>query len=128
MLCVLPFAFALGLCPDETVSGYVEPTTVWHLTEIDGAPYTADATITFPKEGSVRGTGPCNTFTATQSVPVPWIRIRDIASTSMTCPDGEAEAAYFAALQDMELIEVALDLLLLSTPDGRQMVFEAGDG
>lgn len=125
MLCALPFAFALGLCPDETVSGYAETTTIWRLTEIDGAPFSAAATITFPEEGIVTGRGPCNAFTATQSVPLPWIEIRDIAATRMACPDLAAEAAFFAALQDMTLVEVTLDILLLTTPEGREMVFTA---
>lgn len=125
MLCALPFAFALGLCPDETVSGYAETTTIWALTEIDGTRFPAAATITFPEEGTVTGRGPCNAYTATQSVPLPWIEIRDIAATRMACPDLAAEAAFFKALQEMTLVEVTLDILLLTTPEGREMVFTA---
>ncbi|WP_179380051.1 META domain-containing protein [Jannaschia marina] len=125
MLCALPFAFALGLCPDETVSGYADPATTWVLTELDGAPFAPRATITFPEEGVVTGDGPCNRFTATQSVPIPWIEIRQVVSTRRACPDLEAEARYFDALQEMTLVEVTLDVLLLSTVEGREMVFRA---
>jgi heat shock protein HslJ len=125
MLCALPFAFALGLCPDETVSGYAETETVWQLAELDGTPFQARATITFPQEGTVAGQAPCNSYTATQSVPIPWIDIRDIAATRMACPDLDSETVFFAALQEMTLVEVTLDILLLSTPEGREMVFKA---
>lgn len=125
MLCALPFAFALGLCPDETVSGYAATTTIWELAEIDGAPFAQTATIAFPEEGVVTGQGPCNAYTATQSVPIPWIEIRDIAATRTACADLDAETAFFDALQDMTLVEVTLDVLLLTTPEGREMVFRA---
>lgn len=125
MLCALPFAFALGLCPDETVSGYAETETVWQLAELDGTPFQARATITFPQEGSVAGQAPCNSYTATQSVPIPWIEIRDIAATRLACPDLDSETVFFAALEEMTLVEVTLDILLLSTPQGREMVFKA---
>lgn len=125
MLCALPFAFALGLCPDETVSGYAETETVWQLAELDGTPFQARATITFPQEGSVAGQAPCNSYTATQSVPIPWIEIRDIAATRLACPDLDSETVFFAALEEMTLVEVTLDILLLSTPEGREMVFKA---
>lgn len=125
MLCALPFAFALGLCPDETVSGYAETETVWQLAELDGTPFQARATITFPQEGTVAGQAPCNSYTATQSVPIPWIEIRDIAATRLACPDLDSETVFFAALEEMTLVEVTLDILLLSTPEGREMVFKA---
>ncbi len=127
MLCALPLALALGFCPDETISGYAEPTATWNLTELDGVPFTAPATIAFPAAGEVVGTGPCNSFTATQAVPYPWIEIRKIAATRRACPDLEAEAAYFSALEAMTLAEAQGSYIILSTPDGREMVFTAGE-
>lgn len=125
MLCALPFAFALGLCPDETVSGYADTATTWTLVAVDGTPFAATATITFPEEGVVTGRAPCNSYTATQTVPIPWIEIRDIAATRTACPDLDAEARFFTDLEEMSLVEVTRDILLLSTPDGREMEFRA---
>ena len=125
MLCALPFAFSLGLCPDETISGYTDPATTWRLTELDGAPFTASATLAFPEEGEVTGTGPCNGFRAGQTLPYPWIEITGIAATRRACPDLDAETAYFAALEAMTLAEVGGDILILSTTEGREMVFTA---
>lgn len=125
MLCALPFAFALGFCPDETISGHSGTSVRWRLTELDGAVFTASATVAFPEEGAVTGNGPCNAFIAAQTLPYPWIAIEGIAATRRACPDLDAEAAYFAALESMTLAEVGGDVLILSTTEGRQMVFAA---
>lgn len=125
MLCALPFALALGLCPDETISGYSDTSVTWRLTELDGTPFTAPATVAFPEEGEVTGKGPCNAFTAAQTLPYPWIAIEGIAATRRACPDLDAETAYFAALEAMTLVEVGGDVLILSTTEGRQMAFVA---
>lgn len=108
---------------DETISGYVPPDTVWRLTEMDGAPFDAAATVTFPGQGRVAGQGPCNAYKATQGAPFPWIEIRGIAATRRACPDLAAEAGFFAALEAMTLAELGGDVLLLSTDAGREMVF-----
>ncbi|WP_281823375.1 META domain-containing protein [Jannaschia rubra] len=110
---------------DETISGYADPATVWRLTELDGAPFDARATLTFPAQGKVAGQAPCNTFTATQGVPLPWIEIRDIASTRMACPDLAQETRFLDALRAMTLAEVAGDVLILGTDEGHEMVFRA---
>lgn len=129
MLCdltlALPVALALGFCPDDTISGYSEPGIVWQLREIDGEPFAADATIAFPEEGNVTGTGPCNSYRASQSVPYPWIAISDIAATRMACDDLDWEAVFFETLQAMTLVEVRNDVLLLTNSDGREMFFKA---
>lgn len=125
MLCALPFAFALGLCPDETISGYAVPGLTWRLAEIDGAPFSSDATLTFPEENAVVGQAPCNGFTARQVHPLPWVEFTDIAVTRRACPDLDAEAVFFAALGEMTLAEVTDDVLILSTVEGREMVFRA---
>jgi heat shock protein HslJ len=48
-------------------------------------------------------------------------------STKMACPDLKAEYKFFKALEAMTLAEVLNDVLILSTSEGREMVFKAGD-
>jgi heat shock protein HslJ len=43
----------------------------------------------------------------------------------MACPDLAAETTFFATLENMTLSEASGDTLILSNPDGRQMVFVA---
>ena len=118
----------LGGCADETVSGYTDSDAVWRLIEMDGAPVTAEATLRFPAEGQVSGTGPCNGFTARQEVPYPWIAIEAIASTRRACPDLAAESAYFSALGKVSQAEVLGDVLILRGADGEEMVFRRDGG
>ncbi|MEM9342924.1 MAG: META domain-containing protein [Pseudomonadota bacterium] len=115
----------LGYCADETISGYAEPTVTYRLVEIDGAAFAASATISFPDEGKIAGSGPCNTYSATQSAPYPWFAVGPIAATKRVCPELEAEAAFFTALSEMSLSEVAGPVLILSNDAGREMVFQA---
>lgn len=112
-------------CGDETLSGYGAQETQWTLIEIDGIPFSARATLEFPEEGALLGQAPCNTYQGQQSAPYPWFKAERIAVTRMACPDLEAETVFFEALGAMTLAEVAGDTLLLSTEDGRKMVFEA---
>lgn len=110
---------------DETISGYADPTATYALQEVNGTPATIRATITFPQEGKVAGSGPCNQYTAEQSAPYPWFELGPIAATRRACPDLAAESAYFALLPTMSLIEVSGTVLILSNPDGGMMVFRA---
>ena len=43
----------------------------------------------------------------------------------MACPELEAESAFFAALEDMSLVEIVGPTLILTNEAGREMVFEA---
>ncbi|MEL7025885.1 MAG: META domain-containing protein [Pseudomonadota bacterium] len=119
---VLPMI--LSTCgPDETISGYANPEAVYQLESIGGQSFLATATISFPEIGKVVGQGPCNTFSAEQTVPYPWIDIGPIAATRRACPDLADEAAYFEALGRVTLAEVAGDDLILTTEDGVDLVF-----
>lgn len=123
---VLTLPFAVAACqPDETVSGFASTTAIYRLVSLDGATFAARATISFPQPGQVAGNGPCNSFTARQNVPYPWVEISQLAATKKACPDLAAEQVYFDALADMTLIEVSGPHLILSTPEGRAMAFQA---
>ncbi|TFL17471.1 META domain-containing protein [Jannaschia formosa] len=115
----------LMACKDETVSGWSDPSTTWLLQEIDGTPFTARATLTFPEEGAVRGEGPCNLYTAQQTQPYPWLGMDRFVATRRACPDLPAESAFFSALLSMTLVEASDSVLILGNDAGGEMVFRA---
>lgn len=108
---------------DETLRAYGGADKVWTLMELDGIPFDARATLTFPKPGQMAGHAPCNRYTGTMTAPYPWFEAGPLAATRMACPDLIAETAYFEALGAMITSEVAGDTLILGTGDGRRMVF-----
>ena len=123
----LVFTLAAGCARDETVGAYGAADKIWVLSEIDGQLFPAEATLTFPGPGRIAGQAPCNRYFADMAAPYPWFETGPIASTRRICPDDAAERAYFEALSAMTLSEVLGDTLILSTEDGRSMVFTAGD-
>ncbi|MEM9798490.1 MAG: META domain-containing protein [Pseudomonadota bacterium] len=112
--------------PDETISGYTDPDTIWTLTEVDGVPYSAEAWLRFPTEGVVQGAGPCNSLTGRQAAPLPWIEITSLAVTRRACPALADEQRFLTGLQAATLAEPGPNILLLTNDDGLEMVFEAG--
>ena len=121
-LILLLSLFTVG-CSDETISGYADRKAVYRLTEIGGEPFPAKATISFPEEGRAVGQGPCNAWSAEQSVPYPWIDLGPIVATRRACPDLEAEAKFFEELAGVSLAELSGEVLLLSGEV--EMVFRA---
>ena len=114
-----------GCWGDETISGYADRDTVFRLIELDGAPFSARATIQFSQEGTITGQSPCNSYFATQTVPYPLFNVEGIGATRMACPDLDSETKFFTALEDMSLSEVLGDTLILRNDAGREMVFKA---
>lgn len=108
---------------DETISGYVDRDAIWHLQELDGVEFPAQASVQFPETGQVTGSGPCNRYSAIQTAPYPWISVEAVAATKRACPDLQQEQQFFEMLQSMSLAEVSGDALLLSDDTGRQMLF-----
>lgn len=121
-ICLIALSL-LGYCKDETVSGYAGTEVTWVLQSIDEAAFAARATLTFPEEGRIAGSAPCNNYFAEQTVPYPWFKAGPIGSTKRACPDLEAETRFFKALGKMTLSEVAGSTLILSNETGGQMVF-----
>lgn len=121
------FALILSLliasCADETISGYADRNANYRLTEIDGVAFEPLATISFPEEGSVVGNAPCNTWSAAQKAPYPWIELGPIAVTRRACPELEMEQQFFSSLGGVSLAEVTGSVLILSGET--TMVFEA---
>jgi len=123
---IVPAVFALtGCANDETLSSFTAPEAEYALVSLDGVAFAETATISFPNPGEVAGQAPCNRYFASQTLPYPWFGLEGIGATRMACPSLEAEAAFFDALENMTLAEVAGDTLLLSNPSGRQMEFVA---
>ena len=117
--------FAASCRKDETVAAYGASERVWTLAEIDGEPFNANATLTFPEAGKIAGKAPCNSYSASMAVPYPWFETGPVAATRMACPDLPAETHFFEAMDEMSLSEVLGDTLILSTPEGRKMVFRS---
>lgn len=117
----------LGSCKDETVSGHGGAGAAWALESIDGTPFPARATLSFPEEGTLAGEAPCNRYSGAQTLPYPWFRVKALVATKRACADLEAETRYLRALEEMTLVEVAGDTLLLTNEAGREMVFRAGE-
>ncbi|VAV89674.1 FIG00992850: hypothetical protein [hydrothermal vent metagenome] len=110
---------------DESLAAYGAAQANWRLVEIDGQPFNARATLDFTDEGALSGQAPCNTYSGKQSAPYPWFTAENIVVTQMACVDLAAETAYFEALTAMTLSEVSGGTLILSSYEGREMVFTA---
>ncbi len=119
-------ALALPGCKeDETVASYGALNSDWKLTELDGQPFEAKATLIFAEEGKISGEAPCNRFFGQQTAPYPWFKAEGLGATRRACPDLDKETAYLSALAEMSQSEVVGDTLLLSNDAGREMVFKA---
>ena len=116
--------FALNACAgDQGVSAFVDPDSTWRLSELNGTPFTANATLAFPKPGQISGRGPCNSFSAQQSAPYPWFEITSIVATETACDQLPAERQFFDALGEAAIAEVSGTTLILSSESGMEMVF-----
>ena len=132
MKTVLPLILCapLAACAaDETITAYGAGDRVWHVSEINDAAFDATATISFAAAGTVTGTAPCNTFTARQMAPYPWIELGPIAATKRACPDLAQEATFFEVLSAVNTADVLGGMMILTAvTDGEttaQMVLEA---
>lgn len=110
---------------DETLRAYGARDRDWHLQSIDGTPFAARGTLRFGDRGALSGEGPCNQLSGKQLAPYPWFQVKELTSTRRACPELVAEGQFLAALEAMTLAEVSGDVLVLSTPEGREMVFAA---
>ena len=113
----LALALATGACiADETGSA-------WELLLLDGAPFPARATLTFPEPGLVAGLAPCNSFSGDLLAPLPAFRLGPARVTRRACADLPAEGRFFAALGAVTMAAVQGDTLTLSAPGGPEMIF-----
>ncbi|HCQ58707.1 MAG TPA: META domain-containing protein [Sulfitobacter sp.] len=125
---ILAALSALPQCQsDETVRAYGGGDKTWVLVELDGTPFDARATLTFPEAGKIAGQAPCNAYSAAMTVPYPWFDAGHIAATRRACPDIAAETAFLNALGDVTISDVLGDTLILSDESGERLIFKAAD-
>ena len=120
---LLTTLFLTACIGDETVAGYGGADRIWVVTELDGRPFTARATLQFSEAGET----PCNRYSGVMTTPYPWFGVTQVVSTRMACPNQDAEAKFLEALTAMTLSEVLGDVMILSNDAGREMLFKAGD-
>ncbi len=121
-LCLL--ILCLAACRgDETLFSYGAANHVWTLEKLNGQPYEATATLTFPEPGILNGSAPCNGYSGQQTAPYPWFEARALAVTKRACPQLDAETRFLEALTAMTLSEVSGGILVLSNDAGDEMVF-----
>jgi len=104
------------------------PGTSWVLAEIDGTAPAGETppTIAFDDQGSVTGTGGCNTFNGEVTIDGSDVTFGPLATTQMFCgEDGVAdqEQAFLTALQDVTSYTVD-DQGRLVLEDGATLTFE----
>lgn len=118
----------LDMCArDESVAGYGAADRLWRLAELDGAPFSATATLRFPEPGRIAGEAPCNRYSGVMTTPYPWFDAGQIIATRRACPQMRTEAAFLRALSAMGEAEVIGDTLILRNAAGREMVFRAAE-
>ncbi len=121
-------ALAMANCQgDETVAAYGAGGRNWRLVEIDGAPFTARAILSFPQPGEIAGQAPCNSYSGPLTAPYPWFGTGPIAVTRKACAELADETRFFTALKGMTLSEVGGATMILSDETGREMVFRADE-
>ena len=124
LLAALPLLLATACVGDESVAKYGGAGKIWILSEIDGAAFSARATVEFDKAGWIKGQAPYNRYSAKQSAPYPWFKVGPTMATKMACPDLDRENQFFRALGEMSLSEVSETTLILSNDADRTMIFK----
>jgi len=112
---------------DETVARYGAADRLWQLQSLNGSALPGPTTLEFQAGGPVSGQAPCNSFSATNTVPYPWFELTPIVSTKLACPTLEAEMLYLDTLSRMTQSEVREGTLFLRNDDGDEMIFTTSD-
>lgn len=119
---------------DGTAGGALDLTGSWRLDEGDGPGGeveiipTARVTMEVDAESGVTGSASCNRYSGTVVVDGSSVRFGPIATTRMACAPrpGAAEAAYLAALDDVDAGARTGDELTLTGPDTRLVFTRQG--
>ena len=126
VILALILAFTV-LQPDETIRRYGGADHVWHLQTLNGAPFTANATLTFPSRNVIAGQAPCNRFNSSNTTPYPWFEATPIVATRRACPELPDEIAFFKALEMATIAVIDGGTLTFSADDTELLVFKALD-
>lgn len=112
-------------CTSEDASHYdTTADTVWTLVALDGTPFPAKATLTFPTSGQLAGRAPCNAYRAEQTASYPAFAAGPILSTKAACPDLRHEQRYLKALGEMTHADITKTTLVLTSTNGRTLQFK----
>ena len=119
---------------DGTVGGDLDLTGSWRLDQGDGPAGeveiipTARVTMEVDAASGVTGSASCNRYSGTVVVDGSSVRFGPIATTRMACAPrpGAAEAAYLAALDDVDAGARTGDELTLTGPDTRLVFTRQG--
>lgn len=126
MAALIPTLITLQACYPQTLSDAPAATRqTWQLSEIDGASFSARATLLIEAEGKVVGQAPCNRYLGQIEGSYPIFKLGRITTTKMACPELAAEALFLGALQTMTRAKLSDTTLLLSNASGTEMVFKA---
>ena len=105
--------------------------TRWLLVQLDGEEIPDPGgrfSLRFADNERLSGRGGCNRFSAACKAEAGGhLRIGDIASTRMTCPEARREAAFFAVLRSAVRYELDAKMLILSDSAGVRAVFQAAE-
>ena len=125
MSCNVFVASAVALLVSLPVPGAAQTDeTLWKLIELDGKAFAAEAQLTLPKDGQIRGRGPCNSFSASVEGDLSALVIGPVLATKMACPDLGPESEFFAALSEIVWAERTGDTaLILGDAKSPRMVF-----
>lgn len=122
----LVLAMASTACTAEDMQpGPPGADDLWQLVSLDGAPFAARATLGFSDVASVRGQAACNSYAAPLTATWPAFGLGPVRATRMACPEAAAEDAFLSALAAMTAARLQDGQLILTAPDGHQMVFDA---
>ncbi len=94
---------------------------LWRLQSIDGAAFSAQATLQIGADGRIGGRGPCNSWN-TRGTADAGLLLAGIMSTKRACDALPQENDFFQALSMMSAAQVS-DGLLILTGQGREMIF-----
>lgn len=97
---LLPLALAAAPALAEDTAGLMM--TDWTLVSLDGADFTARATLRLEEAGKLAGQAPCNRYFGQVTGTLPEFRPGAIGSTRMACDDLKLEGDYFTALQAVD--------------------------
>lgn len=113
-----------GCAPAPAPDGPQGP-QVWRLSTVDNLPYNAEVTLSLVDGGDrIQGQGPCNGFTADIiNDAYPAVRVINIVSTKMACPEIARETYILNALSQTTGQIVAPEILIFSSTSGHRLEF-----
>jgi heat shock protein HslJ len=118
--------------PTGAAGGATEPAaeglagTSWALSDLDGNPPVAEATLQFDAEGRLAGTTGCNQYSGGYSAEGDTLAVGELISTKMACTAAgvmEQETRFLGALGQAASYSIAGDTLTIEGASGARLVF-----